>query len=109
MKWSEHPVNTRTNLAYNDRQTVSYPTQHPYTSPNVRIKVSKKKEAQAQKRLHALGIVKLALLAACAFLVLFRGVMITDRSNSVEQKESQLNALITSNEKLHFEIDRSLD
>ena len=109
MKWSDDPVNTRTNLAYNERQTVSYPSQHPYTSPNVRIKVSKKKDVQAQKRVHASGIVKLFLLAACAFLVLFRGVMITDRSNNVNQKQEKLNALITSNEKLQFEIDRSLD
>lgn len=46
---------------------------------------------------------------ACAFVVLYRAVIITDKCNAVEKKQDELNALVTANEKLQFEIDRSLD
>ncbi len=103
-------MNMKSNLAYdNSRSAVSYPVQSPYTSPNVRVKVSQNKQKATQKRANALGVLKVLLVVCCAFLVLYRGVMITDRSNAVNQKKASLEALVTSNEKLQFEIDRSLD
>ncbi len=104
-------MNRNSNLAYEHRNAaVSYPVQIPYTpSPNVRIKVSKKPQEVVRKNANVAGIVKVLLVMCCAFVVLFRGVMITDRTSNVEKKQAELNALITSNEKLQFEIDRSLD
>lgn len=103
-------MNTRTNLAYDHTNAaVSYPIERPHTSPNVRIKVSKKKEQTKAKRANATGLVKLALVVACAFVILLRGVMITDKCCSVEKKQAELNALVASNEKLQVDIDRSLD
>ena len=56
-----------------------------------------------------MSLLSIAAVMALAFLVLFRGLMITDKCAAVEQKRADLNALITSNEKLQYEIDRSLD
>ncbi|MBR7163542.1 MAG: septum formation initiator family protein [Clostridia bacterium] len=110
-------MNTRTNLAYEDRlygqadRAVSYPAYNPYTSsPNVRIKVSTKKTQRvAQRRAHTAGILRVLLVVAFAFLVLLRGVMITDQNASAEKKQAELEALVASNEKLQVEIDRALD
>lgn len=110
-------MNTRTNLAYDNRlydhadQVVSYPAYSPYhTSSNVRIKVpSKKVNRVAERRAHTAVIARVLLIAAFAFVVLLRGVMITDRCASVEKKKAELEALVASNEKLQVEIDRALD
>ncbi len=104
-------MSAKSNLAYESRNAaVSYPTRTPYApSPNVRIKVSTKKQQVAQKRANIMSLVRIAAVMALAFLVLFRGLMITDKCAAVEQKQAELNSLITSNEKLQFEIDRSLD
>lgn len=104
-------MNSRSNLAYTSRsEAVSYPVKTPYApSPNVRIKVSKKKQQAAQKRANVLSLVKIMAVMCLAFLVLYRGLMITDKSSAVEQKQSELEAIVTSNEKLQFDIDRSLD
>ena len=99
----------KSNLAYDNYVATPYPVQHPQTQSNVRIRVSKKQEQLALRRAHALGLAKIALVVLCAFVVLFRGVMITDRCTVISQKQADLNALITANEKLQFEIDRSLD
>lgn len=102
-------MNSRNNLAYDHRYTTAYPLGLPQTQPNVRIKVSKSKEKVAQRHANTLGILRVLLVALFAFVVLYRGVMITDRSNTVNQKQANLEALVASNEKLQFEIDRSLD
>lgn len=102
-------MNYRSNLAYNTAVSPAYPQQAPQRQSNVRIKVSDKKKQAAGKRANVMAIVRLLLLMACAFVVLFRAVIITDKCNAVEQKQSELNALVTSNEKLQFEIDKSLD
>lgn len=102
-------MNYRSNLAYNTAASPAYPQQTPVRHSNVRIRVSDKKQQTAKKRANVMAIVKLLLLMACAFVVLYRAVMITDKCNAVEQKQAELNALVTTNEKLQFEIDRSLD
>ncbi|MGN1059643.1 MAG: hypothetical protein ACI4QW_04350 [Clostridia bacterium] len=102
-------MNSRSNLAYEHHTAIEYPAQSPQKQSNVRIRVSKKKQQAAQKRERALGIVKILLVVSCAFVVLYRGVMITDKCAAVDAKKAELEALVTSNEKLQFEIDRSLD
>ncbi len=102
-------MNTRSNLAYDNRQTATYPEQFSYSSPNVRIKVSKKSEQVVQKRADVAGIARVFLVVAFAFVVLFRGVIITDKTATVQTKNSMLEATIASNEKLQVEIDQALD
>lgn len=103
-------MNTRSNLAYDNRQTREiYPDQLPYSSPNVRIKISTKTKQNAHKRVDIAGLGRIFLIVACAFVVLFRGVMITDKNTTVQEKLSQLEATITANEKLQVEIDQALD
>ena len=104
-------MNTRANLAYDYDNAVrtAYPSAFPQTSSNVRIKVSNKPERAAVRRNRLAGISKIMLVVAFAFIVLLRGVMLTDKTATIEKKQSELEALIASNEKLQFEIDRSLD
>lgn len=96
-------MNSRSNLAY------EHPAQIPQKQSNVRIRISKKKKQSAQKRERALSIVKILLVVSCAFVVLYRGVMITDKCAAVDTKKTELEELVASNKKLQFEIDRSLD
>ena len=103
-------MNSRSNLAYDNRYQTARPVHAPQTQSNVRIKVSKQQATRvAQKRAKNRGIASLFFIVALASFVLFRGVMITDNAAQVDAKRSELEALITSNEKLQFEIDRSLD
>ncbi len=106
-------MNARTNLAYEEHSTaVRYPAHNPYTpaqNPNVRIKVSKKEERVAKNRIRTQSILKIAFVMALAFLVLYRGLLITDKSTSIATKQEALQALVASNERLQIEIDRSMD
>lgn len=103
-------MNSRTNLAYDHCMEAPYSVGLPKEQSNVRIRVSAKTKEQAvTKKAHALGLGKILIVALFAFLVLCRGVMITDKSAAVAEKKAELNALITSNEKLQVEIDRALD
>jgi len=102
-------VNNRSNLAYDNRSEVAYPATHPQTSSNVRIKVSRKAQNVARRRANTAGIVRILFVMCCAFIVLFRGVMLTDKCATVEKKQAELENLVAANEKLQFEIDRSLD
>ena len=105
-------MNYRSNLAYNTAASHAYPQQAPKRQSNVRIRVSSKKQQAAKTaktRANVMNIVKILLFMACAFVVLYRAVIITDKCNAVEKKQDELNALVTANEKLQFEIDRSLD
>ncbi len=99
-------MNRGSNLAY---QYSATPETRPDSSSNLRIKVSTKAQRKALARKRAWGLAKIVLVMCFAFTVLYRGLLITDKANNVAQKQSDLNALITSNEKLQVEIDRSLD
>ncbi len=111
-------MNTRANLAYDNsfyeqyEQSATYPAYNPYsTSPNVKIKTTAAPKANraAQRKAHTAGIARVLLVAFFAFLVLLRGVMITDKTASIEKKQAEYEALVASNEKLQVEIDRALD
>ncbi|MBR6728816.1 MAG: cell division protein FtsL [Clostridia bacterium] len=102
-------MNTGSNLAYDNRVRTAYPSAAPQTAPNIRIKVSKKSQRAAERRAHTLGIVKILFVMCCAFAVLYRGVLLTDKCVAIEQKQAELSALAASNEKLRFEISRALE
>lgn len=102
-------MNSRNNLAYDHSYETEYPSYQPKTQSNIRIKTSKSEETASRKRANTAGFVKLLLLATFAFVVLLRGVMITEKATDINQKSNDYQALMTANEKLRFEIDRSLD
>ena len=93
----------------------------PAHSPNVRIKerpkakpkaqtkqiVKKKTKTKAKAKISTIFMI--AFLAAAAFLVLFRGVMITEKCNQIEKKEKELTDTVAVNQKMQLEIDQSLD
>ncbi len=89
--------------------TAPYPTRMPSAQSNLRIHTATKASEVAHKKSHSVKFSSIAIVVLFAFLVLCRGVMITDKSAGIDKKRNELNALITSNEKLQVEIDRSLD
>lgn len=115
----------RDNLAYDYRDAYygGYRGQNavPAHSPNVRIKerpkakpkaqtkqiVKKKTKTKAKAKISTIFMI--AFLAAAAFLVLFRGVMITEKCNQIEKKEKELTDTVAVNQKMQLEIDQSLD
>lgn len=102
-------MNSRTNLAYDVSVTAPYSPRVSYEQSNLRIHTSTKASETAHKKAHSVKFSSIAIVVVFAFLVLCRGVMITDKSADIDRKRTELNALITSNEKLQVEIDRSLD
>ncbi len=54
-------------------------------------------------------ILSVIILAAMAFLVLFRGLMITSGYEKLEAKNAELEAVISENQKIQFKIDQMLD
>jgi len=102
-------VNARSNLAYHHDYATTYPSATPQTSNNLRIKVSKKQNRADARRAGFIGVSKIMLVVSLAFVVLLRGVMLTDKTATVEKKQAELQALIASNEKLQVEIDSALD
>ncbi len=95
-------------------------TELPSYNPNIRIKTSpqpkkqtgkaqtlKKQKQQAKARVTTL--LSAALLIVAAFLVLYRGVLITETTNAIEKKEKQLSNLVATNERVKMEIEHALD
>lgn len=54
-------------------------------------------------------ILSVIVLSTMAFLVLFRGLMLTAGYEKLEEKQAQLSQTITENQKLQFKIDQALD
>ncbi len=54
-------------------------------------------------------VLSVVLLAVMAFLVLFRGLMITSGYEKLEAKNKELEAVIAENQKIQYKIDQMLD
>lgn len=54
-------------------------------------------------------VVSVVVLVAMAFLVLFRGLMLTSGYEQLESKNAMLSETIAENQKLQFKIDQTLD
>lgn len=54
-------------------------------------------------------VISVVILAAMAFLVLFRGLMITSGYEKLEAKNKELETVIAENQKIQFKIDQMLD
>lgn len=106
------------NLAYryaqeNYRQSAAapYPAGTPRYSPNIRMKKAPHKAPRPKTKLKPKWkpIISILFIAAAAFVVLFRGVMVTDLCNTVEEKQKLLADTVAANQKTQLEIDSALD
>ena len=89
----EHSSNLRIRHVQNDEPEKSKPANKIRTN------------AKAKKRAN----LSLVLLALAAFLVLCRGVAITEKSDQLDKRRKELDAIITSNQKAQIEIDSALN
>ena len=94
-------------------------TELPSYNPNVRIKTSVKpkqltkeqiaKKQKQQAKAKVKSLLAVALLIVAAFFVLYRGVVITEKTNAIEKKEKQLSDIVATNERVKMEIEHALD
>lgn len=114
------------NLAYKNREYTDIPDSpllknmtNQRTAGGVMIKVGKNKKikvnnpAESNRSTVAKArrntILSVVILAAMAFLVLFRGLMITSGYEKLEAKNAELEQIISENQKIQFKIDQMLD
>ncbi len=65
--------------------------------------------SRPKARIQKSTVISVVLLSAMAFMVLFRGLMITSGYEKLEQKNALLSETIAGNQKLQFKIDQTLD
>ena len=80
-------------------------------SKNKRIKVKSESAEPAKVKAHVTkgGVVSVILITAMAFLVLFRGLMIQSEHDKLEKRKTELDAILAENQKIQFNIDKTLD
>ena len=117
---------SKDNLAYKSQEYYDIPespllknTTNTRTSGGVMIKTEKNKRikvnvsdaesAGGKARVSKGTVVSVILLAAMAFLVLFRGLMIQSGYDQLEAKNAALAEVISENQKIQFKIDQTLD
>ena len=61
-----------------------------------------------KSRINRGTVISVIVLASMAFLVLFRGLMITSGYEQLEKKNTMLSETIAENQKLQFKIDQTL-
>ena len=74
------------------------------TAPKEAVKAVPKTKRKAKKTNFAL-----VMLVAIAFMVLCRGVAITEKTDLLERKHKELEAILAANEKTQIEIDSALN
>lgn len=117
----------KNNLAYeNEREYTDIPDSpllkkdvNKRTAGGVMIKIGKNKRikvksaqtepAKAKSRVTKGGVASVILIAAMAFLVLFRGLMIQSGHDKLEERKTELEAILSENQKIQFKIDKTLD
>ena len=116
---------SRDNLAYKSREYNDMPdssllkkTTNTRTSGGIMIKIGKNKRiridtsdatSKGKVRVAKGTVVSVIVLAAMAFLVLFRGLMIQSGYDQLEAKNAALAEVIAENQKIQFKIDQTLD
>ncbi len=114
------------NLAYEKKEYVDIPDSpllnrvtNERTAGGVMIKTEKNKKIKVNTsentsrasvaKARRNTILSVVVLAAMAFLVLFRGLMITSGYEKLEAKNVKLEEIIAENQKIQFKIDQMLD
>lgn len=109
----------KSNLAYNETE-FNYSAYPDFErNSNLRIKPVKEetsinkaviaKKNKAKAKAHKKANLALVLMAVIAFMVLCRGVMITEKIDKIEEKKELLNRTIAQNQKTQIEIDSALN
>lgn len=96
------------NLAYRYEYS-NEPLHTPYQNPNLRIKSTKKEASKPQPRNRYASFLRLAIVALFAFLVLARGVALTDKANRLNEMKKELAQLQAQNQKTQMDIEKALD
>lgn len=102
-------ANRYDNLAYDYNSCNRVNTFDAQKNPNLRIKAGTKSNKQTKVKYNYSAILRLAVIAAFAFLVLCRGVIITDKANELTNLKKQLDETNAKNQQLQVEIEKSLD
>ncbi len=76
---------------------------------NKKVNTAVRKSRRPKSRINRGTVISVIVLAAMAFLVLFRGLMITSGYEKLEKKNALLSETIAENQKLQFKIDQALD
>ena len=76
---------------------------------NKRIKLNTDSSAKSRVRVSKGTVISVIVLAAMAFLVLFRGLMIQSGYEQIEAQNAALAEVISENQKIQFKIDQTLD
>ncbi len=74
-----------------------------------KVNTAGKTSHRPKARIQRSTVVSVIILAAMAFAVLFRGLMLTSGYDQLEQKNALLSETIAENQKLQFKIDQTLD
>ena len=109
----------KSNLAYKETEFEFVAMPEFERNSNLRIRAVKTtakennvktvKRTKSRAKLHKKTNLALFLLAIVAFMVLSRGVMITEKIDRIEEKRDALNQMIASNQKTQIEIDSALN
>ncbi len=109
----------KSNLAYKETELSYVAVPVTNRNSNLRIRAVKNesadsrqgtaRKAKSKAKLHKKTNVALVFLAAIAFFVLSRGVMITEKIDRIEEKRANLNQMIALNQKTQIEIDSALN
>ncbi|MBR4874535.1 MAG: hypothetical protein IKU87_01770 [Clostridia bacterium] len=70
---------------------------------------NEKSQSRRSHKAQKSTVISVVVLVAMAFLVLFRGLMITSGYEKLEAKNAVLAETIAENQKIQFKIDQSLD
>ena len=95
------------NLAY-DLNMSAAPAYNPAKSqPKIRIKTVPK--AKAKVKYNYAVVIRIGIITLFAFAVLFRGVMINEKTAELSEMKAQLEDIEAKNQKLQVDIEQSLD
>lgn len=76
---------------------------------NRKVNTVAHKRRRQKSKINRGTVISVLVLASMAFLVLFRGLMITSSYDQLEEKNALLSETVSENQKLQFKIDQTLD
>lgn len=78
-------------------------------SQKSKLNTGKAKSRSPKTNINRGTVLSVAVIAAMAFLVLFRGLMITSGYEKLEERNALLSETVAENQKIQFKIDQMLD
>lgn len=106
-------------MAYSDRHLEYAKTNAPEREYGSKVRIKSvrsegmgtegKTQSRKARKTKKSAVLTILVIAVAAFLVLCRGVIITEKCNEIDKKKSELENTITTNQKMQLEIDKSLN